>query len=182
MKLKQYVRYEMDYRGNWSAASAVFMGLSFFLRVLYYFGFINLKDIGAGEVIFSLILPLLLCGTFLVFFSLLKWNAPGLFAIAGVVFCLLLMGWNFSSGNVLRILLSIFLYVFAAVILFATALGYLPGKLPSTAVFGVIFGCRILLFSFSASGIASLSLEFSALFLLLSLLALTRCFVLHTKQ
>ena len=61
MKLKQFVRYEMNFNGFAANVCAGSIGLSFFLRILYYFGLVNLKDIGAEETFFFLILPWVQC-------------------------------------------------------------------------------------------------------------------------
>ena len=182
MKLKQYIRYEMNFEGNFPAICIGFMGVSFFLRILYYFGFVNLQDIRGGELIFSLILPLLLCGAFIVLFRVAKWNAPGIFAILGSVLCLLLIIWSFSTGNLLRTFLSILMYIIAAAVLLATAGGFLPGKLPATVVFAVILIFRFFLYSLDQSGIGAYAIEGSSLCLIISLLALTRCFKPYVRQ
>ena len=158
------------------------VGISFFLRVLYYFGIVNLQDIGGGEIFLSLILPLLLCSAFIVLFRVLRWNAPGIYAIIGSAVCILLLIWNFSTGDFWRILFSIFLYIVAAVLLLATAGGYLPLKEPATIAFVLILLFRVLLYSTGKSGLGEYICEFSSLFLILSLLALTRCFKPHEKR
>ena len=182
LNLKQYIRYEMRFEGNWPGICVGCMGLSFFLRILYYFGLVHLQDIGGGETFFSLILPLLFSCAFIVLFRVVKWNAPGIFAILGSVFCLLLIIWNFSSGDFLRIILSVFMYIIAAAVLLATAGGYLPGNLVSTAAFAIILVFRFLLYSMGQSGLSAYIAEFSSLCLIASLLALTRCFKPHIRQ
>ncbi len=182
MKLKQYIRYEMDFQCGWAMCCGGFIGLSFFLRALYYFYFVNLQDVGGAEQFFCLILPLLLCFVFVLLFRILKWNAPGIFAILGSCFCLLLMFWNFSSGDFLRALLSVILYIAASVILLGTAGGYLPSRLPAAAVFAGMLLLRFMLYSGKESGIAAWVLELSALSVLVSLLALCLCLKPRVKR
>jgi len=179
LKLKQYVRYGMDFTCKWSGLCIILMGLSFFLRIVYYFGLVNLEDIGGGEVFGCLILPLIVCGTFIILFRALKWNAPGIYAILGAFLCILLLIWNFSSGDGLRIILSVPAYIASAIILLATAGGYIPTKLPAALLLAVIFLCRSCFYSFDDSGLVSLVLEISVLSMIASLVVLSLCFTPH---
>lgn len=176
LKLKQYVRYEMCFDGSFSGICVGFMALSFFLRACYYFGIVNLLDVNGGEVFFFMILPLLLCGAFIVFFKIMKLNAPGIYALFGCVFCILLMIWNFTTGDFLRIFLSLIFYTVAGCLLLATAGGHLPDKLPATVILAVILFFRFILYSMGQSSFAGYFLEFSFLSLIASMFALTFCF------
>ena len=44
-------------KGRWGESAAAWMGLSFFLRMVYYFGLKNLNDVPVFEIIFSVVLP-----------------------------------------------------------------------------------------------------------------------------
>lgn len=181
MKLKQYCRYKMDFSGKWSGVCAGFMGLSFFLRIFYYFGMINLQDHDSGGLFIQLILPLVLCGAFMILFSAVKWNAPGVYAIIGCVFCLMLMIWNFSSGDVLRILLSVLGYVAVGVLLVGTAGGYLPTTLPAAVLIALMLIIRIFAYSIDCSGIGEYVMEFSEVGILVSLLGCVKSMKPHVK-
>lgn len=175
VKLKQYTRYQIDFGGKWILPAAICMGLSFFLRVVYYFGLTNIFSYDTGTIILQIILPLLFCAGYIVLLRAVKLNAPGVFAILGTAFCLLLMIWNFSSGDVLRILLSVVFYLFSGLVLLATAGGYLPGRLLSSAVFLVLLIFRFMLYRPSGSQIGQMVLEISVLCIPASLFCLTRC-------
>lgn len=175
MTLKQYTRYQMNFRGKWLMPSKVLMGLSFFLRIVYYFGLTSFAEHTFGEVLFWMILPLLACGAFIVVMSSLKLNVPAVYAAIAAVMCLLVMIWNFSSGDAGRIVLSVLCYLSAAVVLVSTSMGYLPGKLLASLLIAVPLACRILFFR---DGIALIDwcLEVSVLTMLASLFCMTRCF------
>jgi hypothetical protein len=175
MKLKQYVRYQMNFRGRWLMPAKVLMGLSFFLRIVYYFGLTTFADHSFGEVLFFMILPLLICGAFIVTMSSLKLNAPPAYGIIGGLMCLLLVIWSFFCGDTLRTVLAVLVYLASGAILVLTSMGYLPGKLLSSLLFAVPLACRIL---FYREGIALFDwcLEISVLTMLASLFCLTRCF------
>ncbi len=174
MQWKQYCQYQMDFKGRWVQASAAMMGVSFFARMVYYFGIKNIVDCGFLEVIISMILPLILCGGYLVLMSAMKYNAPGIYAMIGAVLCFLLMVEGLCTGNVLRIILSILFYIGAGGVLFITIAGYLPGRLLSSALFAVIFIGRLLFFDLGKLGILEWVVEISVLLMLLSLFFLTR--------
>lgn len=173
MKLKQYVRFGIDFSGTWSRICAAFMGLSFFLRIVNYFGLLNLHDCGSWEKFIYLIFPMIVCIAFMILFSAIKWNAPGIYAIIGCVFCLLLMIWNISTGGALRIFLSVLVYVVLSVALLATAGGYVPSAIPATLLIFLVLICRILIYSLNQDGLSAYLLEISELSILVSLLGFT---------
>ena len=175
MKLKQYTRYQIDFGGKWILPGAIFMGLSFFLRVVYYFGLTNIFSYDAGTIILQIILPLLLCAGYIVLLRAVKLNAPGVFAILGAAFCMMILIWNFSTGDILRILLSVVFYLFSGLVLLATAGGYLPGRLLSSGLFLALLVFRYLLYAPSFRQIGPFILELSVLCILASLFCLTRC-------
>ena len=155
---------------------AICMGLSFFLRVVYYFGFTNIFTYDTATIILQIILPLAVCAGYIVLLRAVKLNAPGVFAIFGAAFCLMIMIWNFSSGDALRIVLSILFYLLSGLVLLATAGGYLPGKLLSSAVFLIVLIFRYFLYAPSFRQIGQFTLELSVLCIPASLFCLTRCF------
>lgn len=135
MNWKIYKRYQMDMAGKWARFCGVMMSASFFLRIVYYFGLKNLRDIPGSEIFATMILGLVLCAGFVVVLNYLRLNAPGIYGILGSAHCLLLIIGNFSSGSALRIVLSILWYVLCALVLLATIAGYLPGRLLSAGMF-----------------------------------------------
>lgn len=175
VKLKQYTRYQIDFGGKWILPAAICMGLSFFLRVVYYFGLTNIFSYNTGTIILQIILPLFLCAGYIVLLRAVKLNAPGVFAIIGAAFCLMILIWNFSTGDILRILLSVVFYLFSGLVLLATAGGYLPGRFLSSAVFLVLLIFRFMLYRPSGTQIGQMVLEISILCIPASLFCLTRC-------
>ena len=181
MELKQYLRYQIDFNGKWAQPAALLMGLAFFLRLVYYLCLVSLHDCGFGEILFSMLLPLLLTCGYIILLRVLKTNAPGIYGIIGAALCLLLLINSFWCGDPLRIVLSILIYLSAGLILLATAGGYLPGKLLSSVLFVLPLICRLLFYSLGKLGIIPWFLEASTLFILASLFCLTRTFT-ETKK
>ena len=174
--MKRYYHYQMDFSGKWEKTSGALMGVSVFALALYYFFLQNLADFGFGTILFRLILPLILTVGYIVLINLLKWNAPGLYGILGVLLCLMLLIGTFFTGGALRIIPAIFGYALAAAILVLCAGGYLPGRLPASMAFGILFTVRLLFFH-PNSGLTSWVLEASALSMLLSLMCLPMAMV-----
>lgn len=173
MNLKIYTRYKIDFASKWLMPSALLMGLSFFLRIVFYFGLTNLSTCSVGEVLFWMVLPLLLTGGYVVFMSALKRNAPGVYGLIGAGLCLLMIVWSFPTGDVLRIVLSVLVYFAAGVVLIGTTGGYLPGRLLASTLF-VLPACARFLFYRGNLGLFDWVLELSVLSLLVSLFCLTR--------
>ena len=163
----------MDFNGRWTHASAALMGVSFFARMVYYFGVRNIIDCGVLEIIISMILPLLLTGAFLVLISTVKHNVPALYALIGCCLCGLLLIEGLFTGNILRIILSILFYAAAGALLLITTAGYLPGKLPCSVVLAIIPVGRFLFFGLGKLHILAWILEISVLLMLFSLFFFT---------
>lgn len=144
--MKQYHRYRMDFTGKWVQAGACFMGLSVFTLAVYYFGICNLSDLGIAQLVLGLWVPLILGAVYILLLRFIHWDAPGIYAIAGVVFCLLYVVGLFSGGGILRIILGLVGYGFGAVILVAVVGGYLPDKLIGTVYFLILILVRVLCF------------------------------------
>ncbi len=162
MKLKQYTRFQMNFSGKWVNVCGALMGVSFFLRIVYYFGLTNLADIGMGEILVEMALGILICGLFLLLLSCIHLNAPGLYGILGTAYCLILIVGLFSGGWV-RILLGTVWYLLSAVVLLATVGGYLPGKLLSAGMFAFALLIRFFCFDLGKLGLFTWVLEASNL-------------------
>ena len=178
MNLKQYYRYQMDFSGKWAKVSAGLMGLSFFLRIVYYFGFQNLMDISFGEILTFMFLPLLLCGAYLVFMCYLRYNSPGVFGMIAAGLCVLMLIWGCCTGNVLRIVLGFVLYAAAGIVILTTSGGFMPDLLLSKVLFALPLVLRVLIFGIGdlTAGFTA-ALHLSTTFLLASLFCLPGCFV-----
>ena len=171
MEMKRYRRFRMDFGGFWLNAHCILCGFAFFLRIAYYFMFVNPTLCSSSEVIFSMILPLLLCGASMVVLKYFKLNAPGTEAIIGALMCICLLIGTFFGGGVLEIILGVLLYLAAAVLLIGTLGGYVPTRQFVLLLLGLIFALRVLFFRPGWSLLGWI-LELSDLFILASLIAL----------
>lgn len=174
MQLKQYDPYAVDFKSKWATRCGALLGVSLFVRVVYFFGIKNILECSAGQVIFDMILTMGLCVGFLVLFSAMRRNVPGLYALMGAGFCLLLMISTFSRGNVLQIILAILGYLLAGGVLVITVSGYLPGKLLSSVMFLLPLILRFLAFDLGKIGLFTWVIEFSWLLILAAMFCLTR--------
>ena len=136
----------MDFAGHWLNAFCILCGLSFFLRVEYYFMFVNPTLCSTSEVIFSMILPLLLTAAAMVVLKFIRWNAPGAVVLIGAAMCLSLMIGTFFTGTWFRILLAVIFYLGAGSLLVMTVWGYVPTRQFSVIALLVILLFRILFF------------------------------------
>ena len=111
--------------GTWGERAAAWMGLSFFLRMVYYFGFMNLKDVPTGEIIFSVVLALAISVAFILVLKLKKLNHPMAAASLCVAF-----GVNYfltERMNFGGVVSGILVLAMAGMIL-AAVLGYIPER------------------------------------------------------
>ncbi len=172
--MKIYDRYQMDFEGKWMSASLIGVGAAIFFLAVYYLGWPGPAGVGAGTIIFSLVLPLLAGIVFIVLARFLRLNAPGIFAILGAVFGLVLFAGSFDYG-VLRMIFAILLYLIGITALLACAGGFLPGRLPVSLFFGCAFCIRVLIALLNLSSTVWLR-EVAALFMLLTLTCLPMAF------
>lgn len=177
MQLKQYTRYQLDFTSKWTAACGVLMGMSFFLRIVYYFGLMSLRDVGIIELLTSAIIGILLCGGMVIYLSCLHRNAPGLYAMAGAVHCLMLMILSFTSGSAVQIIIACIWYLLAAGVLLITAGGYLPGRLLAAFMFFIPIFVRFFFYDLGKLGLIAWFRELAVL----SVLAALGCFAMGLK-
>lgn len=151
--MKQYRRYQMNFAGEWLRRSAMCMGLSVFLLAVYYLGFHNLKDFSFGTLLVGFWLPLILGVVFVVLLRGLKWNAPGIYALLCVAFCLVYILGTFLTGSVLRILIGIPVFALCAAVYIVIVGGYFPSWMPASLYFAGVIVVRLLVFDSGLSGI-----------------------------
>ena len=167
--IKQNKYIMLDFDGKWAKNSLLLTAASIFLLMVYYFGIINMAEIGFLQVVFGAFLPLLLSIGYFVFLYILKWNAPGIFGMAGAVICALLAVSSLFTGDVLRIIFAFACYAIAA----GTLLLYVSGRLRNTsfcvAVFVIPAVLRIVPFGLGRIGSAEMFLDGSAVCLLAAL-------------
>lgn len=169
MALKQYVRFVIPAPNKYLATSCTLMGLSFFFRMVYFFGVSSLDSFGIGQILLNMILPLLLCGGMIVLLGVLQLNNPGLISILGAGFLLLLAVSSLFSGSTLQAVLGLVGYLSAGGLLLLTVGGYFPIR----PIFNtLIIGCaalRILLFDLGRISFSEWLYEFSVIFMLAAL-------------
>lgn len=173
--MKQYNRYVMNPDGKWARASVLCMAGALFTLAVYYFGLRGLISVGFLEGVFCLFLPLILMAAFIALIHFMKWNAPGLFAIIGLLLCVFLFFGIFGSGSFLRIILGVIAYPICALILVACAGGYLPAKQPAVFAFPIVIFFRII-FNLGKIGLFGWVYELSAILTLAALACLMMSF------
>lgn len=117
--------YHMDFEGKWLGSAAVLMGIAFFLRVVYYFGFMPIQTVGIGELILFLILPLVLETGFIVLLHGVRLNMPLVYGVMGALYCGLLIAQSLQYGDILRMVLDIIAYLLCGGLLVVVSLGLL---------------------------------------------------------
>ena len=112
-------------RGKWGNLAAAWMGLSFFLRMVWYFGLMNFNDLAGSEIALRVVIPLLLSVCFIL---MLKIKAFGLPLAAGVMAVVCAVTYFFCETMTLAGVLSGILLLATAGMILAAVLGYIPER------------------------------------------------------
>ncbi len=130
MSLTKSVRCHIRMDGRWANASAVCMGLSIFIRAVYYFGLVNLKDLNGFDISMQVILPLIVAAGYLLMIKALRINSPilfgGLVALYAVNYILIMDGSSSAIAGAVLLLATAALFV-------GTGMGYIPIRVPLIA-------------------------------------------------
>lgn len=110
-------------KGKWGHCAAAWMGLSFFLRMVYYFGLVNLKDVPGFEIAFSVVLPLAISVAFILMLKLPRLGHPITAAALAVAFA---VNYFFTEKMTFGGIFSGVLVLAAAGLILAAVLGYVP--------------------------------------------------------
>ena len=153
MVLRRYCRFCVDFESKWIQLSGALVGLSFFLRIVYYFALMSLRDVSLVELIISTVFGILLCIAYVVCLNCLHRNAPGLYGIIGTAQCIMMIVISFTTADPVRIVLAIVWYALTALVMLATVGGYLPGRLLSALMFGVAIVVRVFFYGIGQLGI-----------------------------
>lgn len=167
--LKQYQQNKMDFESKWTGVSAGFMAASIFLLAVYYLGFCNFNDIIFLEELLNFWCPMILGFAYLALMKILRINAPGIYALMGTAFCVMLICSLFAAGGVARIILGIFLYILCGGVLLLSAGGYTPGTAPASACFALAAFIRLMFALFGTDSIPELVSELASLCIILSM-------------
>lgn len=127
-KLSKTTPCSLELEGKWSHRAAAWMGLAFFLRMVYYFGFKNLTDIPGGEVFLSVVLPLVISVAFILVLKLPK--LPMLNYPITVASLSLAVAVNYFFAERMNFggVLSGLLILLVAGMILAAVLGYIPER------------------------------------------------------
>lgn len=125
LKLSKSMTCRIAVKGRWGKAAAAWMGLSFFLRMVYYFGLQNMNDVPPFEIGFSVVLPLLISVAFILCLKLEKLNQP--MVIAGLCVAFAVNGF-LSEKLSFGVVLSAVLVLAMAGLILAAVLGYIPER------------------------------------------------------
>lgn len=127
--------YHMEPEGKGIRACACFMGLAFFLRVVYYFGFTRTESVGFGVLLLMLVVPMVLEAAFMILLRGVKLDAPGLYGILVAAYCVLLIMQGLQYGNLLRMIFAIVAYLVCGGIFLAVTAGLLSREIAVTLFF-----------------------------------------------
>ena len=140
MNLSKSVRCHIRLDSSWAGASAVCMGISVFVRTVFYFGLSNLRDLSGYELTVQVVLPMVVAAAYLILIRGLRLNSPVLTGVMMLLFAgnyLLLM-----DGSAPSVACGV-LVVLRAALFLVTGLGLLPTRIPLIVLALVSMVCRL---------------------------------------
>lgn len=146
MRSNSLPRQKMDFTSKYMTFSAFLMGLSVFLRCLYFTGLHSVSAFSGGELFLALFLPLILCGSYIAMTSVLQRNIPMIYLGLGALICLMAILWSFFEGNILRVLFTVLFCGAGAALLLCILCGILRDNRLAVAVLGLSVVLRVLFF------------------------------------
>lgn len=170
--MKQYHRYQMNFEGKAFWLSCIFMGIPILLLSVYFLFLKDISEITGGVKFLYLWAPLLLCCVYLLLLWVIHWNAPGVYAILGALFSILLIAQLFANGDLLRSILGMVGYLVCGGLLILSAGGWLPGRLPAALCYGFMLLMRLLCYGFGRVSGSQWLVEVSILSILAGLMFL----------
>ena len=152
MELKRLVTYKIPFRGKSAIWCGIFLALSIFLRCFHYFFPCDFSEINAGECMFKIIFPILLCASFSVLVRLVNLRSPGIYGILAAALCFTMFLGDIFDSNLLQIIFSVITMPILSLLLLATFGGYIPYH--SISAFALLFVCLLRFLFWVFSGIA----------------------------
>jgi len=136
MQLKQLMRvkYSIQFETKRFLYAAFFIGLSFFLMSVEYFGFRNISQIPSGELVLTLILPLTVLAVFMTLLCGIRLRFAPAYGALGAVYCIYLIIQTVAYSGGGRPVLAVVWYILAAAVLLLTTVGLIPSR-----IFSVLF-------------------------------------------
>ena len=125
LKFEKNTTCRLAAKGKWGSGAAAWMGLSFFLRMVYYFGFVNLNDVPGMEIAFSVVLPLIISVAFILVLKVQMLTYP--IAAAGLALACALTYFFCETMDFGGVVSGIGALAMAGLIL-AAILGYIPER------------------------------------------------------
>ena len=124
-KLNKNMLCRLSVEEKWTGRAAAWMGLAFFLRMVYYFGLVNLNDVPGMELAFCVILPLVISVAFILMLKLRSLCRPVAAAALALAFA---VNYFFAEQMSLGGIVSGVLVLGLAGLILAAVLGYIPER------------------------------------------------------
>ena len=125
LKFKKTMSCRLASRGKWGNLAAAWMGLSFFLRMVWYFGLMNFNDLSGAEIALRVVLPLLISVGFILMMKIKAFSLPLASGITAVVYA---VSYFFCETMTLGGILSGILLLATSGLILAAVLGYVPER------------------------------------------------------
>lgn len=162
MELKKQVTYKIPFRGKGAMLCGIFLAISIFFRCFHYFIPCDFSQINAGEWIFKIILPLLLCGAYAAIVRIVRLRSPGLYGILAASLCFVMFIGDLFDAKLIQIIISVLTMPALSVLLLMTFGGFISQLSISSSTLVLICLIRFVIWFFCkvplAANIADISI------------------------
>lgn len=144
--MKPTVVYKLKKESKWLTASAVMMGLAFFLRAFDFLGLRLMQGVGVRDVILYMIVPMLAEAVWCVYVRSGRNYSAKFGGVLGAVLCLIVMVQTFFCGTVFLIVIGVLSCLLAGATIVLITWGFIASRHLGLLVLAAITAIRILLF------------------------------------
>lgn len=144
--MKPTVDYKLKKESKWLTASAVCMGLAFFLQAFDFLGLRLMQGISTLDLIVYMIFPMVSETVWCVYVRTTKQYSAKIGGIMGAVMCLVVLVQTLFCGNLFLLIIGILSCLLAAVTLVLITWGFIAHRHLGFLVLAAISAVRILLF------------------------------------
>ena len=171
--MKPTVEYKLKKESKWLTASAVCMGLAFFLQAFDFIGLRLMQGIAILDLILYMLLPMCAEAVWCVYVRTTRQYSAKIGGVMGAVLCLVVLVQTVFCGNIFLLLIGIASCLLAAATLVLVTWGLIAHRHLGFLVLAAISAVRILLFGvigyFSDQDLSALLQELPMVCILLSL-------------
>lgn len=145
--MKPTVEYKLKKESKWLTASAVMMGLAFFLQAFDFLGLRLIQGVDIREMIIFMILPMVLETVWCVYVRSHKEYSAKFGGVLGALLCIMVFVQTLFCGKMFLILLCGIACLLGVITLILITWGFIAHRPLGFMIFAAVVAIRVLLFN-----------------------------------